>query len=469
MAVDVGVGEGGEGLVVHDDHVGGSALGQDAQRLLEVAGADLGVVLEQHASGLAPAHVGLTDVVALHGQQDLQALQHVVGVGVGAQADEDAPVVQLQHGGAAHGVAHVGLGVVADHGVGLLDDVHLGGGDVDAVAQHGLLAQDAVVQQAVDGTAAVVLQGVVHVVHALGHVDVEAGHAVVGLDHLLKGLVGDGEQGVAAEHGLDHVVVLLLDPLGEVGVLLDGLVALLHAVALGDLVAEVGAHAQLLAHVLDGEEGAGDLTEGGVVVEDGGHAVPDAVQDGGVGAGLGAVQGQVAVDVPPLAVQNLKEVGGVEAVDGKAAGQTGIDVGVDVDETGHDDAALGVHKFCVGILGLQLGITADLLDDFAVDDDSAVLQIGEGGIAGDELTISNEQHGGCPPSFYGLAYVRCPWRKKRTPSFRRASLQKRGHGRNKWVIDVHPARAREHSVAATTIYIYFWWICTVKPSFVRKV
>ena len=84
------------------------------------------------------------------------------------------------------------------------------------------------------------------------------GPAVVGLHHLLKGLVGDGEQGVAAEHGLDHVVVLLLGPVGdEVGVLLDGLVALLLAVPVADLIAQAGPDAQLLAHVLDGNREPG--------------------------------------------------------------------------------------------------------------------------------------------------------------------------------------------------------------------
>ena len=222
--------------------------------------------------------------------------------------------------------------------------------------------------------------------------DVEAGHAVVGLDHLLKGLVGDGEQGVAAEHSLDHVVVLLLGPLGEVGVLLDGLIALLLAVTLGHLVAEVGAHTQFLAHVLDGKEGAGDLAEGSVVVEDGGHAVPDAVQDGGVGAGAGTVQGQVAVNVPPLAVQHLKEVGGIEAVDGQAPGQAGVNMGMDVDKAGHDDAALGVHELGVGVLGLHVGQGADLLNHLAVQNDGAVFQIRELLAPGDESAITDQQH-----------------------------------------------------------------------------
>ena len=231
-----------------------------------------------------------------------------------------------------------------------------------------------------------------YVVHALGHVDVEAGEPIIGLDHLLKGLVRDGEQGVAAEHGLDHIVVLLLTPACEVGVLLNGLVALFHAVPLADLIAQVGANAQLLAHVLDGEEGAGDLTEGGVVVEDGGDAVPDAVQHGGVGAGPGAVQSQVTVDIPPLTIQHLKKVGGVEAVDAQSPGQAGVNMGVGVDEAGHDDAAFGVHKLSVRVFGLELGKGAHFLDELTVNSDGTVLQIGECFVAGDEFSVSDQQH-----------------------------------------------------------------------------
>ena len=386
------MGEGGEGLVIHDDHVGGRAGLEHAQGLFEVPGADFGVVFKEHPGGLPPAHVGQAGVVPLHGQEHLQALQHVVGVGVGTQADEDALLEQLEHRRAAHRVAHVGFRVVAHHGARLPENVHLGGGDVDAVAQHGLFPQHAVVEQAVHRAAAVVPEGVVHVVHALGHMDVEAGHTVVGLHHLLEGLVGDGEQGVAAEHGLDHVVVLLLRPPGEVGVLPDGLAALLCAVPLADLIAEVGPDAQLLTHVLDGEEGAGDFAEGGVVVEDGGHTVPDAVQHRGVGAGPGAVQGQMSVDVPPLAVQHLQEVGGVEPVDGQAPGQARVDVGVHVDEAGHDDAPPGVHKLGVGVFGPQLGQGPHLLDDLAVQRHRAVLRIGEGLVPGNQSSVSNQQH-----------------------------------------------------------------------------
>ena len=113
--------------------------------------------------------------------------------------------------------------------------------------------------------------------------DVVARHPVVGRSHLLKGPVRNGKQRVAAEHGLDHVAVFVFRPLGELRVLLNGLIALVHAVPLGYLVAQAGPHAQLPAHVLDGEQGARNLPITGMMVKDRSHAVPDAVQDSGVG------------------------------------------------------------------------------------------------------------------------------------------------------------------------------------------
>ena len=407
MAVDVLVGEGSEGLVVIDADVSSCAGSQDAQRLLAVLSHHLSVVLEQHVSALAPADVGHLVLVTLNDQEDLQGLQHVVGVSVGTHADVDALLEHLQNGGAADSVAHVGLGVVDAHGAGSLDGVQLGVGQVDAVTQHGLLTQDAAdALQTLNGVAHVVVQGVVNVVQTLCNVDVEAGQAVVLGDHLLKGLVGDGEQSMATEHSGDHVVVLRSCPAGELCVLLDGLSGLDLAVTLGNLVAQVSADADLLTDVLDGEQGAGDLTEGSVVVDDGGNAVTDGVQDGGVSASLGAVHGQVAVDVPPSVLQNFDEVTGVLACDGQATGQTGVDVSVGIDQAGHDNAALCVHELGVGVLGLHLSQSANFLDQFALDDDSAVFQVGVCGVAGNESAISYDHHIVFPPLNIGRFYIK---------------------------------------------------------------
>ena len=393
MTVDVLVGEGSEGLVVVDADVSSCAGLQDAQRLLAVLSHHLSVVLEQHVSALAPADVGHLVLVTLDDQEDLQGLQHVVGVSVGTHADVDALLEHLQNGGAADSVAHVGLGVVDAHGAGSLDGVQLGVGQVDAVTQHGLLTQDAAdALQTLDGVAHVVVQGVVNVVQTLSNVNVEAGQAVVLSDHLLEGLVGDGEQSMAAEHSGDHVVVLCSCPAGELCVLLDGLSGLDFAVTLRDFVAQVGTDADFLTDVLDGEQGAGDLAERCMVVNDGGDTIADGVQNGSVGASLGAVHGQVAVDVPPSVFQNFDEVTGVLASDGQTAGQTGVDVGVSVDQAGHDNAALCVHELSVGVLGLHVSQGTDFLDEFALDDDCAVNQVGVCGVAGDESTISYDQH-----------------------------------------------------------------------------
>ena len=248
------------------------------------------------------------------------------------------------------------------------------------------------------GGAAVVAQAVIDVVHALADVDVEAGEAVVGLDHLVESLVREREQGMPAEHGGDHVGVLPGGPARELGVLGDGLIALLLAVAVGGLVAEAGAHARLLRDVLNREERPGNLEEAGVVVEDGGHAVADAVQDGRVRGGAGALRVEVAIDLPPLLLEVLEEVGGVAALDGQAAGEAGIDVGVGVDESRHDHRATRVEELCVGVLALERGPVADLHDLGAVDDDRAVLEVRMRLVTSDDPTICYEQHETPPPA-----------------------------------------------------------------------
>ena len=333
----------------------------------------------------------------LDDEAHLQGLQHVEGVAVGAHAHQDVLGHHLADGGAAHGVAHVALGVVADHGLRVPDDVHLAAVHVDAVAQHGFSPQNAVVEEPVHGPGAVVQGGVVHVVQPLGHVDMVARAAVVGLLHLLEGPVRDGEQGVAAEHGGDHGIGVLLAVGDEAGVLLDGLVALLLPVPLGHLVAEAGPDAQLPGHLLDLEEGAGDGLVAGVMVEDGGTAGLDAVDDGGVGAGPGTRERQVPVDSPPHAVQDLIKVGGVETLDGQAPGEGAVDMGVDVDERGHDDAAPGVHTLGVGPGFLQLSARADGLDVSPIHQHGPVREVGTVRVPGDDFSVGDQDHG-LPPS-----------------------------------------------------------------------
>ena len=109
-----------------------------------------------------------------------------------------------------------------------------------------------------------------------------------------------------------------------------------------------------------------------MVIEDRGDAIADGIQDRGIGAGLGAIERQIVVDLPPLLLKILQEVGGVAALNGKAAGQTRVDVGVAVDESGHDEVALGVYVLGIRVLGLELALGAHFHDRVTVDGDRSV-------------------------------------------------------------------------------------------------
>ena len=259
---------------------------------------------------------------------------------------------------------------------------------MDAVAENSLVAQDTVVVQTLHRAAAVVLQAVIDVVHALGDVDVIAGAAIVGLDHTIEGLVGDGEQRVAAEHGGKHRVLLLLAVGDPVGVLLDGLQTLLLAVAVGDLVAQTGADAEFLGALADLEQGAGDLAVGRVMVKNSRNALLDAVNVQGICGGAGALKRQLAIHGPPCAVEHFIEICGVVADNGQTACKRGIDVGMRVDECGHDDAALGVDDLGLRVFCAQCILFADLDDLGALIGDSAFFVIALAAlIAGDDASV----------------------------------------------------------------------------------
>ena len=271
---------------------------------------------------------------------------------------------------------------------------------MDAVAQHGLFTQQTVVEQAVHRPGAVVCRGIVDVVQALGHVDVEAGAAVVFLHHGVQRGVGQGEQGVAAEHGGEHGVFFFLAAADEIAVFADGRVPLLCAVPVRHLVAEAGAHAQLLYGFGDGVKGPFDPAVARVMVEHGGAAGADAVDEGGVGGAEGAFLVQSAVDGPPHAFQYLQKVRGIVALDGQAPGQGAVDVGMDVDEGGHDESAPGVDEFRLRIFLFERRVFAHLKDALAFCRHRAQLEIGPFRVAADQPPVAAKIHKDALPSAY---------------------------------------------------------------------
>ncbi len=103
---------GGEGLIVHDDDVRRRARLQHAEGRVEVARADLRVVLEEHVRDLAPRDIRRTGIAPLRAEGYLQRLEHIIRVGIRAHAQEDARLGQRQDGADADGVAHVGFGLL---------------------------------------------------------------------------------------------------------------------------------------------------------------------------------------------------------------------------------------------------------------------------------------------------------------------------------------------------------------------
>ena len=260
------------------------------------------------------------------------------------------------------------------------------------MSQNGLFAQNPVLGKTVDGAHTIAVPAVLHVGMPLADVDVVAGETVVRGDHVFKGAVRDGKERVTAEHGLEHIVLMLVAEAGEVGILAYALVALALAVALRDLIAEAGAYAEALCLLGDGKEAAGDLAIACVVVEDGRHAVAQRFHDGDDGAGVCSLHVKVAVDVPPHSVQHLIEGVGIVATDGQTASQPRVDVGVRVDETGHDDAAVGVEILRLRVQGAKLRRAAEGAYRSAVAEDGAVGQIGHGRVAGENFSVSDDEH-----------------------------------------------------------------------------
>ena len=261
MAVDIRIGKWRKRLVIHDDHVRCRAFLQDAERLLKVFGGNLPVVFKEHRHVFAPGDIWQAGVVPLDNEEDLEGFQHIVRIGVRAHADGDALRHHLEYRRAADGISHIGFGIVDHHRAGLFDNVHLGRIHVDAVAEQSLFTEDPVVQQAVHRAAAIVAQAVVDVIHPLRHMNMEAGQAIVRFYHFGKCFIGNGKERMSAKHRLDHVVVFFGGPLREVGIFLNGLIAFLLAVPLGNFIAQAGADAEFLCRVLDHKQGAGYLAK----------------------------------------------------------------------------------------------------------------------------------------------------------------------------------------------------------------
>ena len=95
-----------------------------------------------------------------------------MGISVRAKSGQNSSVHQFHRRRTATGVAHIGLRIVNDHSVRLLDQIHLMRIDVDAVAEQRLVSEHTVIHEPVYNPLSVMFQTVVKVFNPLCHVNV---------------------------------------------------------------------------------------------------------------------------------------------------------------------------------------------------------------------------------------------------------------------------------------------------------
>ena len=354
-------------MIVHRDDVRRGALLQDPEGFVEIEGGDLPVVRKQHLHVLGKADVRIRRLVPLDQDEGLQGLEHVVEIGIRSHADRDAAMQQLKSRRHADRIVHVRLGVVDDHGPRLPDAVHLPGAYVDAVGKECLRSEDPVVGEALDRMAAVVSNAVIHVVHALAHMDVESRPPRIRLDHLLKGGVRDRKEGMPAKHRRKHARTILFCPVDEVRVLLNGRPALVHAIPLGDLITEARPLSHLLTDIADGKEGSLDRPEARVVVKDRRYPVPYALKKRCIRTGFCLRNREMPVNRPPGALENVNKRLRVISRNRKTAGKSRVDVRVAVDKPRENESPMGIDKGSTRSQQRKLRFLSDRLDHRSVD------------------------------------------------------------------------------------------------------
>ena len=71
---------------------------------------------------------------------DLVGFDHIIGVAICSETDENTAFYKLQHWWTADSVSHIGLWVMYDHGVGIFENCHFFAIDMNAMNSNGVFA-----------------------------------------------------------------------------------------------------------------------------------------------------------------------------------------------------------------------------------------------------------------------------------------------------------------------------------------
>ncbi len=135
--------------------------------------------------------------------------------------------------------------------------------------------------------------------------DVAPNVAIFGnADTFFQGLVREGERGVQSHHGC-NLTIAFADFLDEAFIFGNPAA---NDIAVGDFVAERGAQAGLADSGLDQVERAIPHGWGGMVINDGGRAVADAVNQRELGREQDILFAQRPVNFPPQLFEDFDEI-----------------------------------------------------------------------------------------------------------------------------------------------------------------
>ena len=146
----------------------------------------------------------------------LERFEHVGGVAVGAQADAHAAAHHLEHRSAAHGIAHIGFGVVHHIGLAVAQQIDFAVVDMDTVRGDGPAAEDAVIAPALHDALAVLALALGHVGRRLRDMHMKAGVEIRGrFAAARQRFVAQGKGGVQAEEAAQQAVCRIACSLEE--------------------------------------------------------------------------------------------------------------------------------------------------------------------------------------------------------------------------------------------------------------
>jgi len=372
VAEEVVGAEAGRREVVEDREVGRGALLDRPEAHREEAVHDLRVVPEQERRRLdeGDPRVALREPVDEVGGAHLR--RHVGGHPVGPQPAEDPLREEVEHGSDPDRVVHVRFGVVDDVRLALEDQLALVVVDVDAVDEERALAADPALDQTLDGAHPVLPERVLVVLAPLRDVDVVArAVALRDLAAAREGLVADREGGVDPHHPVEEGG-------GRGGQLPEEALVLLDPgpgqVAIRDLVAERGPDPALEHCVRDQVEAAVAAGGARVVVEDGGGAVADALDERDQRARPDVLARERAIEPPPEPLEDLAEAQRGRPGRREAARHRAVEVVVRADEAGQHDLPARVDGDLEVVASLELCGRSEIGDHAVLDEQRAVVE-----------------------------------------------------------------------------------------------